>query len=134
LDPLTNLKGQHDEIDTNATLSPVAIWRTRATSTATNETTPDGAAAMSARIARWRPTAIGHAAAIGHDQSPGDSLLVALNALPSGHPARTANRANAINWYLPLAGHLVRRYADRGAAERSHSGRHDRADQGDRPV
>jgi RNA polymerase sigma-B factor len=46
--------------------------------------------------------------------SHGDSLLLALNALPPGDPARTAARASAIEWYLPLAGHLARRYAGRG--------------------
>ena len=46
--------------------------------------------------------------------SRGDALLLALNALPPGDPARAAARASAIEWYLPLAGHLARRYAGRG--------------------
>jgi RNA polymerase sigma-B factor len=58
------------------------------------------------------------AGAVGRDNSRsdsrGDSLLLALNALPPGDPARTAARASAIEWYLPLAGHLARRYAGRG--------------------
>ena len=37
-----------------------------------------------------------------------------LNASPPGNPARAAARASAIEWYLPLAGHLARRYAGRG--------------------
>ena len=46
--------------------------------------------------------------------SRGDSLLLAVNALPPGDPARTAARASAIEWYLPLAARLARRYAGRG--------------------
>ena len=55
---------------------------------------------------------------VGRDDSRGDSrgdsLLLAVNALPPGDPARTAARASAIEWYLPLAACLARRYAGRG--------------------
>jgi RNA polymerase sigma-B factor len=54
------------------------------------------------------------AGAVRRDDSRGDSLLLALNALPPGDPARAAAHASAIEWYLPLAGHLARRYAGRG--------------------
>lgn len=51
---------------------------------------------------------------VGPDKTNGDSLLVALNALPLNDSARAAARASAIEWYLPLALHLARRYAGRG--------------------
>jgi RNA polymerase sigma-B factor len=64
---------------------------------------------------RRSPVAVGHAAgSVGRHESRGDSLLVALNALPPDDPMRTAIRANAIEWYLPLATNLARRYAGRG--------------------
>jgi RNA polymerase sigma-B factor len=45
---------------------------------------------------------------------PAGELVNAMAALPAGHPARAALRDRAIEAWLPLAGHLARRYAGRG--------------------
>jgi RNA polymerase sigma-B factor len=102
--------------------SPVAMWRSHATTTATDEKSQSGMAMMPARAEQWRTNAAepvpASAAAVGREDSRGDSrgdsLLLALNALAPGDPARTEIRASAIEWYLPLAGHLARRYVGRG--------------------
>ncbi|WP_144119189.1 SigB/SigF/SigG family RNA polymerase sigma factor [Catellatospora sichuanensis] len=39
-----------------------------------------------------------------------DPLLVSLHAMPVGDPARAVARDRAIEWYLPMAGHLARRF------------------------
>ncbi|GIF44592.1 RNA polymerase sigma factor SigF [Actinoplanes xinjiangensis] len=41
-------------------------------------------------------------------------LIVAMASLPAGHPSRPGLRDLAIEAWLPLAGHLSRRYANRG--------------------
>jgi RNA polymerase sigma-B factor len=43
-----------------------------------------------------------------------DVLLVRLGELAPGDPGRIAVRARAIEWYLPMAGYLARRFAGRG--------------------
>ena len=43
-----------------------------------------------------------------------DPLLVRLGGLASGDVDRIAARASAIEWYLPMAIHLARRFAGRG--------------------
>lgn len=43
-----------------------------------------------------------------------DILLVRLGELAPGDPRRVAVRARAIEWYLPMAVYLARRFADRG--------------------
>ena len=45
---------------------------------------------------------------------PASHLIAALAALPAGHPSRPAARDRAIEAWLPLAGHLAKRYAGRG--------------------
>ncbi|MEU8076335.1 SigB/SigF/SigG family RNA polymerase sigma factor [Catellatospora citrea] len=64
---------------------------------------------------RWQPRRHTATAGIGpfHPHEP-DPLLVQLNATPAGSTARTAARSRAIEWYLPMAGHLARRYRNRG--------------------
>ncbi|MEU7825475.1 SigB/SigF/SigG family RNA polymerase sigma factor [Catellatospora sp. NPDC049133] len=43
-----------------------------------------------------------------------DPLLVLLHAMPAGDPARAAARRTAIEWYLPMAGYLARRFRNHG--------------------
>jgi RNA polymerase sigma-B factor len=43
-----------------------------------------------------------------------DALLILLRALAPGDARRVAVRAQAIEWYLPMAVHLARRYRGRG--------------------
>jgi RNA polymerase sigma-B factor len=43
-----------------------------------------------------------------------DALLARLGELPSGDARRVALRARAIEWYLPIAVYLARRFAGRG--------------------
>ncbi|GAA4946359.1 RNA polymerase sigma factor SigF [Actinoplanes utahensis] len=43
-----------------------------------------------------------------------DELIVAMAALPAGHPSRPGLRDRAIEAWLPLARHLANRYANRG--------------------
>ena len=45
---------------------------------------------------------------------PAGDLIAALAALPAGHPSRPAVRDRAIEAWLPLAGHLAKRYSGRG--------------------
>ncbi len=44
----------------------------------------------------------------------GRMLLTRLCDLPAGHPDRPRLRARTIEWYLPLAEHLARRFRNRG--------------------
>ncbi|WP_144126132.1 SigB/SigF/SigG family RNA polymerase sigma factor [Catellatospora sichuanensis] len=46
--------------------------------------------------------------------SEADPLLVLLHALPADDPRRAGTRARAIEWYLPMTGHLARRFTRRG--------------------
>jgi RNA polymerase sigma-B factor len=89
---------------------------TQATNSTTRRATPIGP--MATRPVQRRPNlafqAAGSPGMVGRDNTNGDSLLVALNALPLNDSARAAVRASAIEWYLPLALHLARRYAGRG--------------------
>ncbi|MEU9510362.1 SigB/SigF/SigG family RNA polymerase sigma factor [Micromonospora sp. NPDC048170] len=48
------------------------------------------------------------------DETRASELIVALAALPEGHPDRPALRARAIEAWLPLARHLAFRYTGRG--------------------
>lgn len=50
------------------------------------------------------------------DQSP-DDLLATMAATPADDPRRPALRDHVIEAWLPLARHLARRYAGRGAAD-----------------
>ncbi|MDG4760563.1 RNA polymerase sigma factor SigF [Micromonospora sp. WMMD710] len=50
------------------------------------------------------------------DQTP-DDLLAALTAAPADDPRRPALRDRTIEAWLPLARHLARRYAGRGASD-----------------
>jgi RNA polymerase sigma-B factor len=88
----------------------------RAPSSTTSRATPIGSTAT--LPVQWRPNVAfrvaGSPGMVGPDKTNGDSLLVALNALPLNDSARAAARASAIEWYLPLALHLARRYAGRG--------------------
>ena len=43
-----------------------------------------------------------------------DALLVRLGELAAGDPGRVAVRTRAIEWYLPMAAYLARRFAGRG--------------------
>ena len=45
---------------------------------------------------------------------PPAELIAALAAMPLGNPSRSALRDRAIEVWLPLAGHLAKRYAGRG--------------------
>ncbi|MEV0459298.1 SigB/SigF/SigG family RNA polymerase sigma factor [Catellatospora methionotrophica] len=72
----------------------------------------------SEHAAGWQPrrrtAAAGPAPAVfpePHDAAP---LLVLLHAAPAGSAARAAARSRAIEWYLPMATHLARRYRNRG--------------------
>jgi len=51
---------------------------------------------------------------IHSDPAYGQALLVALSGMASADPARTRLRASTIEWYLPVAAHLARRYSYRG--------------------
>ncbi|WP_442931454.1 SigB/SigF/SigG family RNA polymerase sigma factor [Micromonospora sp. NBC_00330] len=46
--------------------------------------------------------------------STATTLLLAMAAMPAGHPSRAALRDRAIEAWLPLANHLARRYTGRG--------------------
>jgi RNA polymerase sigma-B factor len=46
----------------------------------------------------------------------GKMLLTRLNDLPAGSPDRPRLRGRVIEWYLPLAEHLARRFTGRGEA------------------
>ncbi|WP_144120150.1 SigB/SigF/SigG family RNA polymerase sigma factor [Catellatospora sichuanensis] len=64
---------------------------------------------------RWHPRRRSATAGIApfrpHEPDP---LLVQLKATPAGSTARSDARSRAIEWYLPMAGHLARRYRHRG--------------------
>jgi RNA polymerase sigma-B factor len=49
-----------------------------------------------------------------HEEGHATDLLAAMAALPPTHPRRAALRSAAIEAWLPLAGRLTRRYANRG--------------------
>jgi RNA polymerase sigma-B factor len=46
--------------------------------------------------------------------STGEEAIIAMTALPAGHPSRPGLRDRAIAAWLPLSRHLARRYAGRG--------------------
>jgi RNA polymerase sigma-B factor len=69
-------------------------------------------------LASWRPRpAAGSASGRNFDvirEATGDALLAGLGRLASSDPDRIALRARAIDWYLPMAVHLARRFRGRG--------------------
>lgn len=63
---------------------------------------------------RPRPRSRNSAEADLGRSSETDPLLVSLHAIPAGDPARAAARSSAIEWYLPMAGFLARKFRNHG--------------------
>ena len=65
---------------------------------------------------KWqpRPTSPAPTSTVDAEVSPRDGLLVELGALASDDVRRVAIRAQVIEWYLPMAGYLARRFNGRG--------------------
>ena len=76
--------------------------------------TAAAAPASSARTAAPASSARTAAPASSARTAAAAELIAALAALPAGHPSRPSLRDRAIEGWLPLAGHLAKRYAGRG--------------------
>ncbi|GAB4060517.1 SigB/SigF/SigG family RNA polymerase sigma factor [Catellatospora paridis] len=63
---------------------------------------------------RWQPRKRARAETTAETDlgrsSETDPLLVSLHAIPAGDPARAGARSSAIEWYLPMASYLARRF------------------------
>lgn len=66
------------------------------------------------RVPRQRSAGQSRAAEHASRDGRGTVLLTRLYELPADHPDRPRLRDRAIEWYLPLAGHLARRFFRRG--------------------
>jgi RNA polymerase sigma-B factor len=66
------------------------------------------------RIRRQPDSAVAPAAATIDGLTDPDALLVRLGRLAPADPRRVALRAEVIEWFLPLAVHLARRFSGRG--------------------
>jgi RNA polymerase sigma-B factor len=66
--------------------------------------------------ARAEVTSPAEASTLDSTTSPdlASELMNTMAAMPAGHPSKAALRDQAIEAWLPLAGHLARRYAGRG--------------------
>jgi RNA polymerase sigma-B factor len=68
--------------------------------------------------ASWRPRRPASSAPRKYSdatqQALGDTLLTTLGRLATSDPDRVTLRAKAIDWYLPMATHLARRFRGRG--------------------
>ncbi len=104
------------------TTSPV-LSRTH-TSVVPDQRTAHGfESALSEQAVNWPPapetpmtghSAPGNTVTRRRSDEVGRMLLTRLCDLPAGHPDRPRLRGRTIEWYLPLAEHLARRFRNRG--------------------